>query len=68
MTIDSWQAFFEAVEAMRDIQKKYDRTKSPGAKLALKRLEKIIDDFIDERNKRIAQKAQPDMFEGNNGN
>jgi hypothetical protein len=43
MTIDSWQAFFEAVEAMRDIQKKYDRTKSPGEKLALKKLEKIIE-------------------------
>ncbi|GHT74725.1 hypothetical protein FACS1894124_5010 [Spirochaetia bacterium] len=62
MTINSWDGFFSAVQNMRSLQKAYFSSRSPSALIDAKAAEKAVDDFVKERNQRMDDKEQGDLF------
>jgi hypothetical protein len=62
--INTWTEFFEAVEAMRECQKEYFKTRSPVALSAAKRHEDRIDGCIKHRREEWAARKQPELIGG----
>jgi hypothetical protein len=56
--ISNWQQFFEAVKQMRKHQKVYFDTRDPVALGMSKKLEKIVDECIAERDRRKDDSAK----------
>jgi hypothetical protein len=60
--IESWEQFFSAVSRMREHQKVYFQTKDTVALGMARKLEKLVDECITDRQERMGKQA-----EGRNG-
>lgn len=56
------QQFFRLVVKLRDKQKEYFRTGTQSALKESKQLEKAVDDEIENVNKILAERREPQLF------
>lgn len=56
------QQFFRLVVKLRDKQKEYFRTRTQSALRESKQLEKAVDDEIENVNKILAERREPQLF------
>jgi hypothetical protein len=63
MEVHTWQGFFDAVVGMREVQKRYFKTKSQTALTDAKACEKVVDEIIQDRVSRIRKSAEPELFD-----
>jgi hypothetical protein len=68
MAIRTSEDFYSAVKLMREAQKYYDRTNSPMAKNTARRQEGEVDRFIMERDRRLEDRKQGKLIEGDGAN
>ena len=64
MAIQTAEDFYRAVKLMREAQKFHRETNSFSASNTAKRHEAEVDRFIKERDERLAEKKQGNLFKG----